>query len=165
MARQLKLPNIDIAFNSKNWPDKKHLETLARQAISAIGEQGLLEWPDGAELSLVLTNDAEIQKINAEWRKINKPTNVLSFPGNDIAAGEPSGLIIGDIILAYETLITEANERGIHFDDHFTHLLVHGFLHLFGYDHETLMDAEAMEKLEAKILASLGICDPYAESL
>lgn len=165
MAEQLKLPNIDIAYNSDNWLDKKHLETLARRAINAAGKLALLEWPDGAELSLVLTDDGEMQKINAEWRKISKPTNVLSFPGGDIAPGEPSGPLIGDIILAHETLVREVNEQDVSFDDHFIHLLVHGFLHLFGYDHETPKETEMMENLEVTILASLNISNPYASHM
>ena len=104
-----------------------------------------------------------MQKINAVWRNINKPTNVLSFPGENIVAGEPSGQMIGDIILAYETLVREANEQAVGVDHHFSHLLVHGFLHLFGFDHETSIKAKMMEQLESVILASLGIADPYTE--
>ena len=114
-----------------------------------------------AELSVVLTDDAEQRDLNREWRGIDKPTNVLSFPQIE-PFGPVSGLI-GDIILARETLVREAEEQGVSFDDHFTHLVVHGFLHLLGYDH--LDDAEAlvMEGLETQILATLGVADPYSD--
>ena len=115
-----------------------------------------------AEVSIVLTDDAEQRELNRQWRGIDKSTNVLSFP--QIAPfGSVSGLV-GDIILARETLEREAAEMGVSFDDHFTHLLVHGFLHLLGYDHMQDDEALVMEGLETKILATLGVADPYAEA-
>jgi len=104
-------------------------------------------------------DDAEQQVLNREWRNMDKPTNVLSFPQI-----EPFGLvlgILGDITLARETLEREAAEQGVSFTDHFTHLVVHGFLHILGYDHIEEQDALVMEGLETQILATLGIADPY----
>ena len=114
-----------------------------------------------AELSIVLTDDAEQQVLNRDWRGIDKPTNVLSFP--QIEPFSPVAGILGDITLARETLEREAAELGKSFADHFTHLVVHGFLHILGYDHLEGADALVMEGLETQILASLGIADPYAD--
>jgi len=113
-----------------------------------------------AELAIVLTNDAEQRDLNQQWRGKDSPTNVLSFP--QIEPFGPVVGILGDITMARETLEREAADQGTSFADHFTHLVVHGFLHILGYDH--LSDAEAlqMESLETQILASLGIDDPYA---
>lgn len=111
-------------------------------------------------LSVLLTNDLAQQQLNRQWRQLDKTTNVLSFP--QLAAFSPLSGLIGDISMAHETLVREANELRISFEDHFTHLLVHGFLHCLGYDHENDDDALVMEELETQILASLGINDPYA---
>ena len=114
-----------------------------------------------AELSILLTNDAEQHELNRQWRGKDSSTNVLSFP--QIEPFGPVTGILGDITMARETIEREAVEQGTSFPDHFTHLVVHGFLHILGYDH--LSDAEAlqMEGLETQILASLGIADPYAD--
>lgn len=112
-----------------------------------------------AELSIVLLDDAEQQVLNRQWRQIDKPTNVLSFP--QIEPFAPVLGILGDITLARETLDREAAEQGVSFVDHFTHLVVHGFLHILGYDHIDEQDALVMEGLETQILATLGIADPY----
>ena len=112
-----------------------------------------------AELSIVLTDDDEQQDLNKQWRGIDKPTNVLSFPQIE-PFGAVSG-ILGDIVLARETLEREAVELEKPLADHFTHLVVHGFLHILGYDHVDDGDALAMETLETQILASLDIPDPY----
>lgn len=114
-----------------------------------------------AELSIVLTDDAEQQVLNREWRGIDKPTNVLSFP--QIEPFAPVIGILGDITLARETLEREAQELGTSFEDHFIHLMVHGFLHILGYDHLKEADALVMERLETQILTSLGIADPYED--
>ena len=114
-----------------------------------------------AELSILLTNDEEQHELNRQWRGKDSSTNVLSFP--QIEPFGPVTGILGDITMARETIQREAVEQGTSFPDHFTHLVVHGFLHILGYDH--LSDAEAlqMEGLETQILASLGIADPYAD--
>ena len=104
-------------------------------------------------------DDAEQQVLNREWRNMDKPTNVLSFP--QIEPFGPVLGILGDITLARETLEREAAEQGVSFTDHFTHLVVHGFLHILGYDHIEEQDALVMEGLETQILAALGIADPY----
>jgi probable rRNA maturation factor len=112
-----------------------------------------------AELSIVLMDDTEQQVLNKQWRNIDKPTNVLSFP--QIEPFSPVLGLLGDITLARETLEREAAEQGVSFTDHFTHLVVHGFLHILGYDHIEESEALVMEGLETQILATLGIDDPY----
>jgi probable rRNA maturation factor len=152
--------NIEISRNTEGWPE--HLDARAEQALHEALKQSKARVTGASEVSLVLTNDAEQQVLNRDWRGIDKSTNVLSFPQIE-PFGAVSGLL-GDIILARETLEKEASDQGLTFDDHFTHLVVHGFLHLLGYDHMDEDEALAMEGLETQILASLGVADPYADN-
>jgi probable rRNA maturation factor len=122
--------------------------------------------PDVAGVvALALADDAMVRDLNARFRNQDKPTNVLSFPSgeasHDVHAGREAQL--GDVILAAETLRREAAAEAKPAADHFTHLVIHGILHLLGYDHESVVDAERMERLETAILADLDIDDPYAE--
>jgi len=152
------LVEIDIAENAGDWPNVKD---LAQRAIIHVFD--MLEMADvESELSLVLTDDAEVQGLNAAWRKKDKPTNVLSFPAFEIEAGLKPGPMLGDIVLAYETVKREAEQESKSFEDHTSHLIVHGLLHLLGYDHENDTEAEHMEGLETTILGKMGIDDPYA---
>jgi probable rRNA maturation factor len=150
---------IDIARTTEGWPD--NLDARADEAVRAALKASKARLTGPAELSIVLTGDAEQRVLNRDWRGIDKSTNVLSFPQIE-PFGPVSGLI-GDIILARETLEREADEQGVSFEDHFTHLVVHGFLHLLGYDHIKDDEALVMEGLETQILASLGVADPYAQ--
>ncbi|RUT30201.1 rRNA maturation RNase YbeY [Arsenicitalea aurantiaca] len=152
-------PPFEIAFahNAEGWPEG--LEPLAEAAVAAALAASGARQTGPAELSIVLTDDAEQQGLNAEWRGMDKPTNVLSFP--QIEPFAPVFGILGDIILARETLEREAIELDKPFTDHFTHLVVHGFLHILGYDHIDDEEALVMEGLETQILASLGLSDPY----
>lgn len=152
--------NIEISRNTEGWPE--HLDARAEQALHEALKQSKARVTGASEVSIVLTNDAEQQVLNRDWRGIDKSTNVLSFPQIE-PFGAVSGLL-GDIILARETLEKEASDQGLTFDDHFTHLVVHGFLHLLGYDHMDEDEALAMEGLETQILASLGVADPYADN-
>jgi probable rRNA maturation factor len=111
-----------------------------------------------AELAIVLTDNAAMRLLNRIWRGVDAATNVLSFPNKSIG-GEAA--LIGDIVLAYETIAAEARQEGKPFAHHLAHLAVHGFLHLLGYDHERERDAAAMERLEREILHRLAIPDPY----
>ena len=151
---------IESARNDEGWPD--HLEARAEEAVRAALKASKAKVTGAAEVSIVLTDDAEQRELNRQWRGIDKSTNVLSFP--QIAPFGPVSGLVGDIILARETLEREATEMGVSFDDHFTHLVVHGFLHLLGYDHIQDDEALVMEGLETKILATLGVADPYAEA-
>jgi probable rRNA maturation factor len=119
------------------------------------------------EIAVLLTDDAEVQRLNRDYRGHDRPTNILSFPmlarvevESALAAGEGS-FLLGDLALAHETVAREAEAAGKPFAHHFQHLLVHGLLHLLGHDHQSEADASAMESLEALILATLGIPDPY----
>lgn len=150
---------IAFAVNAGTWPDG--LDAIAETAIRAALDKSEAEMAGVAEVSVVLTDDAEQRELNKQWRGIDKSTNVLSFP--QLEPFSPVAGLVGDIILAEETVRREAEEMGITFKAHFTHLVVHGFLHLLGYDHIEDEDAEEMEGLETEILAGLGIADPYAD--
>lgn len=152
--------SIAFAVEADGWPDD--LEPIAETAIQTALVHSKAKVSGVAEVSVVLTDDAEQRELNRQWRGIDKPTNVLSFP--QLEPFGPVAGLVGDIILARETLEREASEMGIALEAHFTHLTVHGFLHLLGYDHETEAEALVMEGLETQILASLGIADPYADS-
>jgi probable rRNA maturation factor len=149
-----------VIRNDEGWPEDS--EAVAERAIMAAlaGSGARILGP--AELSVVLTDDAEQAGLNREWRGKDGTTNVLSFP--QIEPFGPVRGILGDIILARETVEREAEAQGTAFADHLTHLCVHGFLHILGYDHLTEAEALHMERLETQILAGLGIADPYADS-
>lgn len=115
--------------------------------------------PARAELSFMLTDDARMQVLNRAYRQKDAPTNVLSFPAQ---AASPDGtVVLGDVVLAFETCVTEAKAQAKTLRDHLCHLVVHGVLHLLGHDHLRARAAERMERLERRILAKLGIADPY----
>lgn len=137
------------------------MEAVAERTVLEALKRSKAKVAGIAELSIVLTDDAEQWALNRDWRGIDKPTNVLSFP--QIEPFSPLIGILGDITLARETLEREAKELEKSFDDHFSHLVVHGFLHILGYDHVEEADALVMEGLETQILASMGIADPYAD--
>jgi probable rRNA maturation factor len=134
---------------------------LAERAVLEALKQSKAKVKGAAELSIVLTNDEEQHLLNKQWRGKDSSTNVLSFP--QIEPFGPVIGILGDITLARETLEREAADLGKSFADHYTHLVVHGFLHILGYDHMNDEEALQMESLETQILASLGVDDPYAE--
>jgi probable rRNA maturation factor len=141
---------VDILASSPLWRGQE--DGLARALAGAAQSEGV-----AGEVSLLLGDDAAIAALNQEWRGKAGPTNVLSFP-----AAPPVQGFLGDIALAAETIAAEAEFQGKSFSAHASHLVVHGFLHLLGYDHETAPEAEAMEGRERAILLSLGIDDPYA---
>jgi probable rRNA maturation factor len=144
--------SVDVLVQSPRWKEIRGAETAVRKAINMAADE--ISSPDG-EVAVVLTDDAAIHKLNKQWRRIDKATNVLSFPSSK---GAP---MLGDIVIAYETLVRESRDEGKEFSHHLSHLAVHGFLHLMGYDHQTDSDAETMEELERAVLARLRIPDPY----
>ena len=176
--------SLDISAPSPLWRGLLRARAIARETIAAaVAESGAVS-SDGTELSLCLADDAALRALNARWRGIDKPTNVLSFPaavdavadrvdrapkdvrkGAHLTTGHGARLQLGDIALAYETLAREAEDLGVPLADHYRHLLAHGFLHLIGYDHETDEEAERMEALETRIMARLGAADPYARAV
>ncbi len=152
---------LDIMVEAGEWSRLEGAEDLAQRAAEAavtVAE----ETEEDFEVSVMLTDDAHIRELNRTWRQKDKPTNVLSFPAPD-QPGAEGPRHLGDIALAYETLVRESEEESKALADHFAHLIVHGILHLLGYDHEDEEEAEDMEALEVKALATLGIADPYRD--
>lgn len=147
---------VDIVLQSPLWRGQPTARRVVRRAIAAAAAAST--WPEGAEICVALTDDAGIRALNRDWRAKDAPTNVLSFP----APESPGRQSLGDIALAYETVVREAEAEGKPFGHHLAHLAVHGFLHLCGLDHETDAEAEVMEDAERAILASMRIPDPYA---
>jgi probable rRNA maturation factor len=143
---------VDVLVQAPQWKEQRGAQEAVRRAINAAADE--ISSPAG-EVAVVLTDDAAIRKLNKQWRRIDKATNVLSFPA------ARSGIMLGDIVIAYETLARESRDESKEFTHHLSHLAVHGFLHLMGYDHQNDSDAEAMEELESAILARLRIPNPY----
>ena len=158
------LPITEVLVVADCWQREPESEAVIQRAVAAAAEN-VDEDVAEAEVAVMLTDDAGIRTLNSNWRGIDKPTNVLSFPALQPTAGAPADAprMLGDIAIAYQTTRKEADDEEKPFDHHLSHLTVHGFLHLIGYDHEKDDDAEAMEDLEREILAQLGIPDPYAD--
>ncbi|MDF0517468.1 rRNA maturation RNase YbeY [Bradyrhizobium yuanmingense] len=159
------LPMTEVLVVADCWQHEPDSEAVIQRALAAAAESVDEDVAD-AEVAVMLTDDAGIRTLNSNWRGIDKPTNVLSFPAlQPEGAWKPGDAprMLGDIAIAYETMRREADEEHKPFDHHLSHLAVHGFLHLIGYDHENDEDAEEMEALETEILAHLGIPDPYAD--
>jgi len=146
-------PAVDIRIESPLWQAQPLAEQTARAAIAEAAASS------GAEgyVSVLLTDDATIAELNRDWRGFDKPTNVLSFPTPETGAGD----LLGDIVIAYETLERECEAEGRDFLHHLAHLTVHGFLHLMGYDHQTDPEADEMEGLESRIMTRLNMSDPH----
>jgi probable rRNA maturation factor len=146
----------EIELASPLWQTVNEAERCVRDALAAAaagaGGRG--------EVSVLLADDAAIRALNRDWRGIDKPTNVLSFPAQTPAVADVPALL-GDIAIAYETVAREAADEGKPVLHHLAHLVVHGYLHLMGYDHQTDAEAEAMEALEREILRGMRIPDPY----
>jgi probable rRNA maturation factor len=155
-------PSIDVVIESARWRRAPRAASVVRRAIGAATPAQTR----GAELSVILTSDRAIRTLNRRWRGRDTSTNVLSFPTpaparTKLWRGAPRHL--GDIVLAFETVAREARAEGKPLDHHIAHLALHGFLHLLGYDHASHEQAEAMERRERRILARLGVPDPYAD--
>ncbi|MBP0440521.1 rRNA maturation RNase YbeY [Tianweitania sediminis] len=158
----MSLPEIavELQVEAGDWGDEAALRKVAASAVTATFS-ALATNGGESEISLLFTDDDAVQDLNREWRGKDKPTNVLSFPAFPVAPGDPLPPMLGDIVLGCETVAAEARDENKPFDHHMTHLLVHGVLHLLGYDHEDEEQAEEMEGLEVRILSSLAIPDPY----
>jgi probable rRNA maturation factor len=163
---------IDID-QTVEWGKDQDWQALANCAVKeafAVASHGALAGvPPTLSLSISLSTDDVVQTLNAQWRGKDKPTNVLSFPMLEpaefdaLANTDDGEVLIGDVILAHGVCVAEADEKGISLTNHVTHLIVHGTLHLLGYDHIDETQAEHMEALEVKALASLGLANPYSE--
>lgn len=149
---------IDIDFSARQWEAAQDVGAIVERAAS-MAFNVAAQAEGGAEVSILLCDDARIQELNRAWRGLDKATNVLSFPagfhGGDVR-------VLGDIAIAYQTAMAEAKAEDKTLNAHVSHLVVHGMLHLLGFDHEIEAEAERMEALERGVLARLGIADPYA---
>ena len=162
---------LEVAVEAdEEWDSSRSWEQLARKAAeAAIAESAFPQLADSeraVEISVTLTGDEQVRALNAEWRGKDKPTNVLSFPmadERDLTRSNVDGpeLLLGDIILAHGVCEAEAADKRVSVEQHATHLLVHGTLHLLGYDHHEDRDAADMEAREVRALARLGIANPY----
>ncbi|NEW88294.1 MULTISPECIES: rRNA maturation RNase YbeY [Rhodopseudomonas] len=155
-------PVTEVVIEADCWQAESSAEAVVLRAIETAAE-AIDAGTGGAELAVMLTDDEHIRALNASFRGKDKPTNVLSFPAAQPEV-QPDGAprMLGDIAIAYQTVRREADDEGKPFGHHLSHLAVHGFLHLVGYDHETDQQADEMEDAERTILARLGIPDPYA---
>ncbi len=163
---------LDIMIEDARWGDLP-LDPLAGRATAAALRHLGLD-PDACEIALMACDDARIAELNAQFRSKAQPTNVLSWPSEDLSAQDDGGaplppepdpdgeIALGDIAIAWDTCAREAADQGKTMQDHVTHLIVHGVLHLLGYDHIRDRDATLMEELEARILGTMGIDDPYS---
>jgi probable rRNA maturation factor len=162
---QFVVPITEVLVVADCWQAEAGAEAVIQRAVAVAAEIADADVGE-AELAVMLTDDAGIRTLNLNWRGIDKPTNVLSFPAlppTGEVGPDDAPRMLGDIAIAYETTRKEADDEQKPFDHHLSQLAVHGFLHLIGYDHEKDADAEAMESLETEILAQLGIPDPYAD--
>jgi probable rRNA maturation factor len=151
----------DIVIESDLWAAEPRAEATVGAAISAVAD--FLKdrhSTRGGEVSILLSDDSAVREINRQWRGLDKPTNVLSFPAADTPATQGH---LGDIVIAYETLRRECETEDRPFLHHLAHLTVHGFLHLIGYDHETDAQADEMEALESRIMTAMNLPDPWQE--
>jgi probable rRNA maturation factor len=166
---EVELDQSDGWNADEDWQKLADAAVKAAFAVSSHGD--LANAPFTLSISISLSTDAEVQTLNAQYRGKNKPTNVLSFPMLEpseldaLANTDDGEVLLGDMILAFETCDTEAAEKAIPIADHVTHLIVHGTLHLLGLDHIDDIQAEHMEALEVKALASLGLGNPYSDHL
>ncbi len=158
-------PEISIDVRDAFWDDVKFDVTRLCRTAAAEAIASAQETSGEVEISIVLADDAFVRELNRTWRNMDVPTNVLAFPcsGGGESAGVGAKRLLGDVIVAFQTTQREAVELHLPLEHHFAHLIIHGVLHLLGYDHIDDGDAARMQKLEVKALARLGIGDPYEE--
>ncbi len=149
---------VDVTIADDSWNAVRNAEQIVVRAAQAAAKRVAT---GDVEISVALSSDAEIQVLNSRYRNQNKPTNVLSFVNGMMLANTGGPVFLGDIIIAYQTVMAEANVEGKSPGDHLAHLTVHGVLHLLGFDHETDDEAERMEALEREILVDIGVADPF----
>lgn len=155
--------DLDLVIEDGRWADAlPDAVAMAERAIAAGFHQA--RFAETVSICVLLADDAQIKALNRDYRDLDKPTNVLSFPVGETPAIPDEPRALGDIALAYETMEREADEAKIALVDHFLHLIVHASLHLIGYTHDVEQDAESMEALEIAALATLGVSNPYRES-
>jgi probable rRNA maturation factor len=153
---------VDVVVEADGWPPEDDLVALVESSVAAAAARAGMD-PGEAELVVAFADDARVRVLNRDYRGKDSATNVLSFPAAAGPAG-PGPRPLGDVVLALETVAAEAAAEGKPLEHHVRHLVVHGFLHVLGYDHETDAEAERMERLETEVLAALGVPDPYAST-
>jgi probable rRNA maturation factor len=154
--------SLAILDEAGDWSAFAGHDAAIRAAAAALAAHPRCRRAQSAEACVVLADDSLVQSLNRSYRGKDAPTNVLSFPFQGGPPGTLRSRHLGDVVLAAETILNEASEQGIAPVHHLQHLVVHGLLHLLGFDHDTEAQAEAMERLEVQILATLGVPDPYA---
>jgi len=154
-------PRLEFVQSEPRWRRALPARRLAREVVAAAAAESGAIFARGAEMTIHLADDAALRALNQTWRGKDAPTNVLSFPAATAAAVADARLL-GDVFVALETLEREAADEAKPLADHFRHLVAHGFLHLLGFDHQTPAEAQAMERIEVRALARLGVADPYA---
>jgi probable rRNA maturation factor len=164
--------SVDVTLAAEAWqstcPDVAKLASEAARCAFDEGRRATaFATAAVSTMDITLTDDAEQQRLNRTWRGKDAPTNVLAFPAAEFDQPPPAGapLLLGDIVLALETVAREAAEQNKPIADHLRHLIVHGVLHLLGFDHQTESEAAAMELREIEILARLGVPDPYRDTI
>jgi probable rRNA maturation factor len=159
-SRNIAALEVEVVRHGGAWDDSAVNDATVELAAHAAFAEAIPKMAAPYDVTVVLADDAEMRDLNRIWRGKDAATNVLSFPAGE-APGEPSPL--GDIVIAYETVLKEAEDERLVLADHVSHLVVHGMLHLLGFDHAQADEAERMEELERKALASIGIADPYRD--
>lgn len=160
--------NIDVLIEDDIWNEYHLKDTILQTTKAVLNYLHIYKYADNIEFSIILTNNIAIQSLNKQYRFQDKPTNTLSFPAQDINPKEMKKnkfhdgfAMLGDVIFAYQIIEDEAKEQNKDFKQHFTHLLAHGLLHLFGFDHKVDSEAEEMENIEIELLNKMGIQSPY----
>ena len=153
---------VDILVEAGAWPTESKLKASASRIVDTVIDAVRPALAKDAELSIVFTDDIHVRALNRQFRNVDKATNVLSFPSASVTS-DRVGPLLGDVVLAHETILGEAKSEDLTIEAHLAHLIVHGLLHILGYDHAEEVEALAMERLETAILDDLGIADPYCE--
>jgi probable rRNA maturation factor len=161
--RKRLLVELEVIPESELWNSLDGVDHVIERAVSAVAEEFCDELHHQPAMNVLLCDDARIRELNRQFRSIDKPTNVLSFPAPPMKIGTTT--VLGDVAISFETVAREAFEEKKSLAAHTTHMAIHGMLHLLGYDHDTVQEAEAMEGIERRILARLGFADPYAGSI